>query len=665
MFCKNCGSQLQENATFCGNCGTPVEAAPAAPAEAAPAEAPAAEAAPVEAAPAVEAAPVEAAPAPAVELAPVAEIAPVEAAPVVETVPAPEAPVVPAPEVMAVPVAMPEQAAVPVAAPAPGAPAPAPAAPGAKKKWLLPVIIGGSAFLLIAIGIIVFLILWNNRISKISLNEFAKFEYSGYDSAGTATLEFDYDKFMEKYSKEIRYTKEGDILFGDDYTASEAFEKILKTSARSGRKIADGLKNGDTVEYDWSSSLLSKITEYFKVEITEDKLTGTVAGLEEAKTVDIFKDMVVEYKGVAPYAYIASIKYNGEYNIRFRADNYEQLKNGDKVTITTTRGSDLRRYLLENYGVLPVAESTTITVDGLATYIMKPEEITSDFMSKLQEQADQTNNARLAKDMTGDDEKLVSATCIGYYFLTSKSTSNSSTNNQMIFVYKNVVHNTHTYYKKTYSKDNMFLSFCYISNLTVLPDGTSSVDFSSFKAYTGKNIRFTSSVGYKTWYYYGFEDIESLKNQAVTRNIDRYDYVDKIDQSKLNEGGGSSEPSAPSESDATEPADPSAKTIEQAIKPEELQAMIDKLKDSSVFKDNYDDAKIEISGNNIVYKYYYKLDMDDAQIEKVKTQLENSTLKSQIPTLKNSFKKSYGVAAESITFEYYTKSGKLIASISG
>ena len=659
MFCMKCGAKLADNATFCGNCGTPVtDAAPApAPAEAAPAPA-----APVEAAPAVvpaaEAAPVEPAPAVAVP-------APVEAVPAAEIAPAPveAVPVAPAVPVEAMPVApAPDAAAVPGAAPAP---APAPAANGGKKKWLLPVIIGGSSLLLVIVGIIVFLIVWNNRITKIDLNEFAKFEYSGYDSIGTATLEYDYDKLLEKYRKDIRYTKEGKIIYGDDYSADEAFEKIIRNTIRSGRTVAQGLKNGDTVDYEYSNSFVSKLTEYFKVDITELKFTGTVSGLDEAKIVDIFDGLMIEYKGVAPYAYISSIKSNNEYGIRFRADKYEQISNGDTITISTTRGDDLKRYLLEHYGVLPKADSTTITVSGLGTYVMNPEEISSDFMAKLQAQADATNNAYLAKDVNNNDESLVSTNFVGYYFLKNKSSSNSSTNNQMIFVYKNVVHNTHSYNKKTYSKDNMFLSFCYINNLTILPDGTGSVDLSSFRMYQNHSVKFTSTTGYRTWYYSGFEDIDSLKNQAVTRYIDRYDYIEKIDQDKINAGGTATEPTAPSESDATEPSDSGAKTIEEIIKPEDIQKMIDELKKSSVFKDNYSDAKIEISGNNITYKYYYIKDMDTEQIEKVKAQLESSNLKSQIPNLKNTFKNSYGVAAETITFEYYTKSGTLIASISG
>ena len=81
--------------------------------------------------------------------------------------------------------------------------------------------------------------------------------------------------------------------------------------------------------------------------------------------------------------------------------------------------------------------------------------------------------------------------------------------------------------------------------------------------YTSKNVKFTSTVGYRSWYYYGFADMDSLKNQAVTRYIDEFDYVEKIDQSKV---GGStdskpaetSETSGSSETSESKPAESSA-----------------------------------------------------------------------------------------------------------
>ena len=108
------------------------------------------------------------------------------------------------------------------------------------------------------------------------------------------------------------------------------------------------------------------------------------------------------------------------------------------------------------------------------------------------------------------------------------------------------------------------------------------------------------------------------------------------------------------------------KTIEAAIKPADLQKMVDEMKENSLFKSYYSDADIKVSGNTITYEYWYKNEMDDDQIEAVKEQLEKSNLESQIPTLKDSIKQSYGVAeVEKISIEYYTKSGKHIVTISG
>lgn len=517
MFCNKCGSQLADNATFCGNCGTPVSAAPA-PAEAAPAAEAPVEAAPVPAAPA-EAAPVEAAPA---EEAPAAEAAPVEAAPAAEATTvegAPAAPVAPAPA-----------AAQPAA----------PAAQGQKNKWLLPLIIGGSALFVVIIAVTILVVVLVNRDIKVDLNEFASFEYVGYDTVGEAQFKFDYDKFNEKYEKKLRFTKAGKLLYSD-MEPCEAFERVMSNYAKNGRVVERDLKNGDTVSFTWRESLILLLTESFKVQIDNDKLEGTVQGLNIASTVDIFKDVELVYRGTAPNVSVTIDAGSNPYGLRFRADKSSGLSNGDVITVTTSRGSNLKKYLLENYGVLPEAESKTYTVSGVSAMAMKPEDISSDMMSKIQAQADATNDARLAKDITHDDEKLVSSECIGYYFLTAKR----GNSNQIIFVYRNVVHNTHTYNKKTYSKDNVFFSFCYINNITVLPDGSSSVDLGSMTMYTSRNVSFKSTVGYQTWYYYGFLDMDSLKNQAITRNIDRFDYVEKIDQSKIS--GGSTSKEAPEE----------------------------------------------------------------------------------------------------------------------
>lgn len=107
------------------------------------------------------------------------------------------------------------------------------------------------------------------------------------------------------------------------------------------------------------------------------------------------------------------------------------------------------------------------------------------------------------------------------------------------------------------------------------------------------------------------------------------------------------------------------KSIEEAVKPADLQKMVDEMKENSLFKSVYKDASIEVKGNNVTYKYYYKQSMNEAQIAQVKKSLEGSGLEKQIDGLKDSFKKSCGIRAEKIAFEYYTGDGELIATVEG
>ena len=106
------------------------------------------------------------------------------------------------------------------------------------------------------------------------------------------------------------------------------------------------------------------------------------------------------------------------------------------------------------------------------------------------------------------------------------------------------------------------------------------------------------------------------------------------------------------------------KTIEQQVKPAELQKMVDEMKENATFKSVYKDAAIEVKENTITYKYWYKQELTDEQSDAVKAQLEKSGLDKQIDSLKSSFKKSTGIEPDSISFIYYTADDKEIANIS-
>ena len=106
-----------------------------------------------------------------------------------------------------------------------------------------------------------------------------------------------------------------------------------------------------------------------------------------------------------------------------------------------------------------------------------------------------------------------------------------------------------------------------------------------------------------------------------------------------------------------------AKTIEQKISPAEIEKLCDEMKEDSYFQTYYRDIKIEIEENHVTYKYYYKMDLDDDQIDAVKDSLENSGLQDQIDGLKDTFKKDCGIRPDKLSFSYYTNDETLIATI--
>jgi len=107
-----------------------------------------------------------------------------------------------------------------------------------------------------------------------------------------------------------------------------------------------------------------------------------------------------------------------------------------------------------------------------------------------------------------------------------------------------------------------------------------------------------------------------------------------------------------------------AKTIEKKYSSSDLKKMNEQAYDTYVKGSSYyKDVKIEIEGNHIIYKLYYKMDLDDDQIAQLKTSLEGSGLQAQIDSLKDQFKKECGIRPDKISYTYYTNDDKEIITI--
>lgn len=395
-------------------------------------------------------------------------------------------------------------------------------APAPAKKNLKPFIIGGAAALAVIVIIIVIVAIVSNSRIKINLNEFASIEYTGSGTNGQAVFNFDYDSFNRKYEKSLKFTNEGKAAYSG-YAPQKAFEKIIREYVDNGVVIKQNVSNGDKVEFEWESKLVDSLNKYFKVKVYKNKLTDTVKGLSTATTVDVFADVYPSFKGASPFASIEIHPGANPYGLEFRVDKSTDLKNGDTITISTNQGSGLEKYLMENYGVRPTADSKTITVSGLPVYARKLEDIPSGLMTTLQQEADTYKNSQFLKDVSNAHVGQVSSTCVGYYFMSVKEGVSAERNNFLIFVYKNVVRVENG----LQSDDFTYFSCVYITNVNYAADGKIDMTLCG-KNYTGETL--TVSFGNKA--FRGFDSLLSLKAYYVDRFSDSYDCVDKTDPSK-------------------------------------------------------------------------------------------------------------------------------------
>ena len=73
----------------------------------------------------------------------------------------------------------------------------------------------------------------------------------------------------------------------------------------------------------------------------------------------------------------------------------------------------------------------------------------------------------------------------------------------------------------------------------------------------------------------------------------------------------------------------------------------------------YSDYAMEISSNDVVYKYFYTADFSDEDIEKIKKALEDETnWPDTITNIKDEIEQTSSIRPSSVTFIYYTSDKK-------
>lgn len=384
------------------------------------------------------------------------------------------------------------------------------------KKVLIGIV--AAVIVIIAVGIFI------NKSSKtIDLNKYVTVEVNGYDGYGLANLKIDWDAIEKKYKSKISFKSPGAAkklkgLYGD--TSPMTF---LENNVQVQRDDdGDYVSNGDKIAYTWAVS--SDISNYLNCKLKYKDGEEKVSGLEKTKQIDVFNDVEVKFEGRAPEG-TAYIVYHGKEldESYFTLDPSSGLNNGDKVKVTLNDSGV--NSLSIDHGEVPKETEKEYTVSGLESTLEKLADIDKDSLKSMQQQAEDVYNAYMAQNWE-NSSSLQSFTYLGEYLLTRKDGNDDywDNNNMLYLVYKVQIRSQYADEYGSYDAVDDIYWYISYSNLMLNGDGAVDVDLLSYNT-PGDGV----SIDNGTWYYSGYDSLDSLYKNVVTAKLDTYKHEDNVD----------------------------------------------------------------------------------------------------------------------------------------
>lgn len=384
----------------------------------------------------------------------------------------------------------------------------------------------------------------------VNLNKYITLSAEGYNSIGTLDVEFDTDKLEKDYGKKIakNFQKamknhEEDTyglsnLAGSLYEGGETSLFVTYCADGSADKTRN-LSNGDVVTYTWdgvNEQTKKEAEEMFGVKIKCSDVTYKVSGLTAVNTFDAFDGVEVEFNGISPdgSATVNTLPTaEAAEGLYYTLDEQYNLANGDTVTVTVHSNRDDFSDCIEKYGAIPAATEKTYTVEGLNEYVTDSDGLTDSVLVSLQNQAEDVLNAYIAKSWDSECVTLKGMSYLGYYILTPKNKDNYGVSQDVIILPYQVTSHNHFEDDKGQVYDADVSYYWYIAFRNVSKDADGNIAGGLDDYYTA-NASFDVKTGLddgwweKYWSYDGYQTLDELYSNAVTRNVEDYNHQDNV-----------------------------------------------------------------------------------------------------------------------------------------
>ncbi len=407
-----------------------------------------------------------------------------------------------------------------------------------RKKLLM--LIGAAAMVIFASGC--------GKREVIDLNKYVQVEYEGYDSIGTAVASFDTKALKRDVMNNLELTKAGVKSY--DFLVEQAEEngfssdtpELLVSCLDGGFDKADNLSNGDTITYKWDIDE-ERIENLFKCNIVFSDIEFEVESLKEVKTVDLFDDINLVFSGTSPQVYVKTKGSSGYRDVYFDMvpDNTYGLKNGDTVKLVVSGdASEVESYMLEKYHVRPESLEKEYTVEGLSSYVMSISELSQETLDKMKKVTEDEIASYVAPWESGDKRRLLGYEFIGTYVRTLKE-GKGGDGNTITLVYRcDSALRFKNKHSDGYFEDIVPFYFpVTFKNVTILPDGTESVNYTDhdisyakFSVHESTNDLWGNENAFD---YKGYENLDSLFNKFITEKLEQYDYEDNVQDTEIPE----------------------------------------------------------------------------------------------------------------------------------